>query len=274
MWTPKQWLVAFPILSSVMILLAAVWIRMASTDVQWLVAITAGVIAGLFIAVGWMFRPLLVSVTMLCATAAIVVVCAAEATSGHGTLAAIVALAISAAWIVTYERMYIAAMSQPVSRDPEHFGDPAAPRRALMIYHPTPHGFLVGHLRTLAQALTQQGLLVELAAAGPSGAVRSNDYDLLVLATPAWGFRPASALVAHVRKMDIREKQTVLVVSGFGMTESTMRTLQGLVQGKGARVIWSVEIWTERPNSERHGTNDGIEIMRRAAAAAGHAIAK
>jgi hypothetical protein len=274
MWTPKQWWVAFPVLSAVMIMLGAVWIRTAASDTQWLVAITAGVIAGLFIAVGWMFRPLLVAVTILCMTAAIVVICAAEATADYGTLSALVAIAIAAAWIVTYERMYIATLSRPVSREAEHFGEPTAPRRALMIYQPTPHGFLVGHLRTLAQALTQQGLKVELAATGTSGPARPSDYDLLILATPAWGFRPARALVEYVRKLDLREKQTLLVVSGFGMTESTMRTLHGLVQSKGARVIWTVEIWTERPNSERHGTNDAIEIMRRAAAAAGHAMAR
>jgi membrane-bound ClpP family serine protease len=86
MWTPKQWWVAFPVLSAVMIMLGAVWIRTAASDTQWLVAITAGVIAGLFIAVGWMFRPLLVAVTILCMTAAIVVICAAEATADYGTL--------------------------------------------------------------------------------------------------------------------------------------------------------------------------------------------
>jgi hypothetical protein len=249
-----------------MLALTLVWLRAAADGAPWLVAIAAGVIAGMFAAIGGILWPLLLSVALLCAAAALVVVGAAEASAGVGLLTGAIAIAVCAVWLFTYYGFYIASIARPGRNNVvERFGEGNQVRRALVIHHPSPGGFLTGHLRTLAQALAQRGWQVELSVADPTGTTPHGKRDLVVLAAPVFSFRPPRAMVEQIRRLALTGENTVLIVSGYGMTEPAMRYLQRLVASKGARLISSVEIWTMRPNSERHGIDDIAEIMRRTA---------
>lgn len=55
-----------------------------------------------------------------------------------------------------------------------------------------------------------------------------------------------------------------MIVSGGGMTERAMRVLQARVVKAGGRIADEIDIWTSRPNEERHGLSDPEAIMRRA----------
>lgn len=48
------------------------------------------------------------------------------------------------------------------------------------------------------------------------------------------------------------------------MTERAMRILQPRVIKVGGTIRDAIEIWTSRPNKERHGLSDSEAIMRRA----------
>jgi hypothetical protein len=169
--------------------------------------------------------------------------------------------------------IYTAAAERPRPREPEHFGEANAPRHALVVYHPSPRGSLAKHLRTFAGALAAHGWQVELTTAHKDNKARASKHDLVVLAAPVFNFRPARALVEHARRLDIKDKPTVVVVSGYGMTEPAERALHKLAAAKGAKIVSSFPIWTMRPNDERHGIADAGEIMRRAAAGIAETVA-
>lgn len=266
MWTPAQWTPAFLILAGVMLALNLVWLRAAADGAPWLVAISAGVIAGMFAAIGGILWPLLLSIGVLCAAAALVVVGAAEASAGVGLWSAAIAIAVCAVWLFTYYGFYIAPIARPRRHDQvERFGEGKKLGRALIIHHPSPGGFLTKHLRTFAEALAQRGWQVELSVADPTGSTPHGKHDVMVLAAPVFSFRPPRTMVEQIRRLALTGENTVLIVSGYGITEPAMRFLHRLVSRKGARVISCVEIWTTRPNSERHGIDDVSEVMRRAA---------
>ena len=48
------------------------------------------------------------------------------------------------------------------------------------------------------------------------------------------------------------------------MTERAMRVLQTRIVKAGGTNLDAIEIWTSRPNEERHEVNDPEVIMRRA----------
>lgn len=266
MWTPAQWTPVFLFIAGVMLAATLVWIRAAEMGASWLVAIAAGATAGILAAVGWILSPLLFAATILCGTAALVVIGAAEASAGVGLLSAAVAIAVCAVWLLTYQGVYVASVAKPRPHGAvERFGDERKNGRALIVHHPSPGGFLTGHLRTFARALAERGWQVELTVANPTGTTPHDKHDVLVLASPVFSFRPPRTIVEQIRRLALTGENTVLIVSGYGITEPAMRFLQRLAARKGARVISCVEIWTTRPNSERHGIDDISEIMRRTA---------
>jgi hypothetical protein len=138
-------------------------------------------------------------------------------------------------------------------------------RRALIVYHPGRSELQTRLQRKLAETLAGEGWRVDLATAHRSSISDIGGYDLLVLGAPAYNFRPALPLLNHLTRLKSLEgKPVALVVTGGGMTEAPMRFLIRQAQEKGARVIRTLELWTQRPNSERHGIDDAFEIIRRA----------
>ena len=92
-------------------------------------------------------------------------------------------------------------------------------------------------------------------------------YDLLVFGAQAYNWCPARPVVDYIdRVAGLKGKPVVLIVSGGGMTERAMRLLRTHALTSGGVIIDAIEIWTSRPNEERHGLSDPEAIMRQAGA--------
>lgn len=268
MWTPPQWRVAFPVTAAVMTagLLALIWSSII--DAPWLAAISGGVISGLLLSIAWTLRLLIPSLFALHLFSALLALTSAWLTSPQAALpAALMALAVVASWIVGYHVLYTGSISRPIARKTEVFGAKGG-LRALIVHHPGRSELQTRLQRTLAEVLASKGWQVELATAYEGNVVDMEAFDLLVLGAPTYNFRPARPLVDYLHCLKrLGGKPTLLVLTGGGMTEPAMSMLRRETERKGGRIVSVVEIWTGRPNAERHGIDDPQEIMRMTASA-------
>jgi hypothetical protein len=92
-------------------------------------------------------------------------------------------------------------------------------------------------------------------------------YGLLVLGAPSYNWQPARPTLAYLGRLgDLKGMPVALVISGGGMTDRALKILSDRVAQAHGRIVEALEIWTARPNAERHGLADPREIMRRAGA--------
>ncbi|MFZ1104807.1 MAG: hypothetical protein WAN86_18485 [Hyphomicrobiaceae bacterium] len=265
MWQPPQWSIAFPITAAVMAVsaLAIVWGR--HVGAAWLAVIGGGVIAGLCLSIAWTLHPLLGSlVALFIFTSLLALLSAWLATPDAVLPASVVALLVASSWVLGYHVAFTGTISQPIARETESFGRGGG-RRALIIFHPGRGGLQAKLQRRLAETMAGEGWRVDLVTAHRSSPTDASGYDLVILAAPTYNFRPARPLLDHlVRMISLRGKRVGLVLTGGGMTDAAMAFLRRRIQERGARVVCALEIWTARPNSERHGVDDPLEIIRRA----------
>jgi flavodoxin len=111
-----------------------------------------------------------------------------------------------------------------------------------------------------------EGWRVDMVTAHPASASDASGYDLVVLGAPTYNFRPAQPLLDQLDRLTaLAAKPVALILTGGGMTEEAMHLLRRRARQKGARIVWAMELWTGRRNSERHGIDDPVEIVRRMA---------
>lgn len=138
-------------------------------------------------------------------------------------------------------------------------------QRALIVYHAGGSEFQQRITTTFAESLAENGWSVDVTTASSQAPTNLADYDLLVLGTPTynWGeaSRPMQQYVSRVGAFN--RLPTVTITSGVGYIAHPQ--LDDLVVAAGGQVIRSIQIYTTAPNSERYGTDDHFEIMRRQA---------
>jgi hypothetical protein len=269
MWTPPQWPIAFPIIAAVMTAscIAIIWGQ--QTDTPWLAGVGGGLIAGLCLSIAWTLRPLIGPLTVLLVFTALLALTSAWLAAPDAVLlAGVVALLVAASWIFGYHVVFTGGISRPIARETESFGQDGARldggRRALIVFHPGRSGLQTRLQQALAETMAAEGWRVDLVTAHQSSRTDASSYDLLVLAAPTYNFRPARPLLDHLDRLtSVAGKPVALVLTGGGMTEVAMGFLRQRARQRGARVVCALEIWTKRPNSERHGVDDPLEIVRR-----------
>jgi hypothetical protein len=267
MWTPPQWSIAFPIVATVMLGLGVLLASAGAVENAWTAAIAGGLVAGLFLAIAWTLGRLLTPIAALCAAAAMFALIGAYLAAPSSLLGAIgIALLASITWIVFYHGVYSRAIMRPRPAPDEFFGPADGARKALIIHHPGRSGFHARLQRAFAAALGEKGWRVALTTAHAGNHADPRAYDLLALGAPAYNFRVAEPLLDQLERIGPLYKMDVmLMVSGGGMTEPALRDLYRRIERAGGGVIAALEVWTTRSNRERHGTDDPVEIVRRAA---------
>lgn len=266
MWTPPQWRTAFPATAAVMVASSAALIWGQRSGAMWTVGIGGGIIAGLYASIAWTLRPLVGPLTALFGAAALLALVSAWLAVPDALLpGGIVGLAVTAVWVIGYHVLWTGRVACPVVRPTESFGRAGGPR-ALVVFHPGRGGLQTLLQQTLAETMAGEGWRVDMVAAHPGNSLDASGYDLVVLGAPTYNFRPAQPLLDQLdRLMALAAKPVALILTGGGMTEEAMSLLRRRAREKGARIMRALELWTGRRNSERHGTDDPVEIVRRTA---------
>ncbi|HUL04142.1 MAG TPA: hypothetical protein VLV16_13055 [Gemmatimonadales bacterium] len=263
-YTPRQWRVAFPIVSVVLLALAAALILALQQGRLWAAALAAGGIAGLLVSIAWALRHFAPNISAAVVGAGAVPAALLCLMSPGAALGATgVAAAVFAVWFAIYDLGVTARANRAVVSDVATIATANRPSRALIVYHSTRGGFQPLVLRAFAGGLASQGWGVEMTTASGATPVDLSPYQLLVLGAPSYNWQPARPVLTYLERLgDLQGKPVALVVSGGGMTDRALKTLCDRVARAHGRVVDAIEIWTSRPNAPRNGATDPQVILR------------
>ncbi len=270
MYTPSSWGAA-----SVVVFIAIMGLADALL-VAWLygnesgMAVSVGALLGLMISIAWALRQYLatVSLTLLAIAAAITITLGLTAPP-VGLRSAVVAVALFGVWFLTYDVWFTGRAQTEVVSVVTRLGSDGHAGRALIVHHQGrgPKRFQAHVQRAFAEGLQWQGWQVDITTASHTTPTDLSRYDLLVLGAQSYNWCPARPVVDYLNRLgDLKGKPVVIVVSGGGMTERAIRVLRERVVKKHGAVVDAIEIWTLRPNEERHGLSDPRAILFRAGA--------
>lgn len=268
MYVPSSWNSASIVLFAVLMALADALLAFWLFNNAPAVALTAGAIAGVVLSVAWAIRRYLPVVSAgLVAAAVLPIVALGRTSPGTGWLTVCAALAVWGAWVLAYD-VWITGRANAAFVSPLlTLGGDGRTGRALIVYH-RGRGRRQFQRRlqgAFADALQANGWQVDLATASRQAPADVSPYDLLVLGAQTYNWCPARSIVDYIERVgELKGKPVVLIVSGWGMTERAMRTLQARVVRAGGFIADAIEVWTSRPNEERHGIADPEVVMRRA----------
>jgi len=268
MYTPPQWRVAFPITFIVLIALAGMLILALQQGTLWAAAICSGVITGVLVAISWALRHFApkMSVAFLGAAAAPAIPLWLMS-PGAGVVGIAVGGAVFGTWFLVYDLGVTARANTEVVSEVVRVGVAGGARRALIVYHSTHGGFQPLVLRAFAEGLQSHDWQVDMTTASRATPVNVSAYDLLVLSAPSYNWLPARPTLAYLGRLgDLKGMPVALVISGGGMTDRALKIMSDHVTQAHGRIVEAIELWTTRPNAERHGLSDPQEIMRRAGA--------
>jgi hypothetical protein len=268
-YMPSSWSTASLVVLTALMGLADAFV------VAWLInsasglAMTAGAIVGLMASVAWTLRRYvpIASVSVLVVSIAMIILLARSSPSA-GLPSTGVALAVWGAWFLAYDVWFTGRANREFVSPVTTLGDHGEAGRALIVHHRGrgPRQFQGRLQRAFAEALQAEGWHVDLTTASRQAPTDLSRYDILVLGAQAYNWCPARPIVDYLDRIgDLKGKPVVVVVSGGGMTERAMEVLQTRVVKAGGLLADAIEIWTSRPNDERHGLSDPEAIMRRAA---------
>lgn len=268
MYTPPQWRVAFPITFIALIALAGTLILALQQGTLWAAAICSGVITGVLVAISWALRHFAPKVSVaFVGTAAVPAIPLWLMSPGTGVAGIAVGATVFGTWLLVYDLGITARANTEVVSEVASFGAAGGARRAFIVYHSTHGGFQPLVLRAFAEGLQSQGWRVDMTTASHATPVNLSAYDVLVLGAPSYNWQPARPTLAYLGRLgDLKGMPVALVISGGGMTDRALKIMSDHVTQAHGRIVEAIEIWTTRPNAERHGLSDPLEIMSRAGA--------
>lgn len=137
--------------------------------------------------------------------------------------------------------------------------------RALIVYHPGLSPFQEEVTYALVEGMIEGGWTCDVTTAHRGAPTDVRDYDVLVLGSPTYAWRPATPMRRFVSRLeDLREKPTLLVLTAAGTTGGAFDVFRADLETAGGRVLDELVIWQAAPNEELHGISDPLEIARRA----------
>lgn len=268
MWTPVHWRIGFVSVLVVLGVLSGLLVFAANAN-NWVgVALTGGVMVGLYLSTAWTMRRLLGPLNLVVFGAAIPLATATGLIDNRALLPAlVVAAVVFGIWYFIQDVWAAAKTNAEIFSDVVSLGEGnRSGRRAFVVYHPGRSGLYSKLQQAYAETLVENGWRVDFTTASSQTPVQLTDYDLLVLGAPTYNFVPAKPIVDYIGRIrNLDGKPVVLVLSGGGMTDAAMRRFHKLVNQVGGTVVDAVEVWVARTNLDRHAVADPLEVMRRAA---------
>jgi len=118
---------------------------------------------------------------------------------------------------------------------------------ALLVYHPGLSDFPDRVVSAFADGLVQSGWKVDRTTASREAPADYAAYDLVVLGSPIYG-GPAKPLADYIARADFGGKPVVLLLTGAGDPDVTLRTTVEMVKAHNGAVIAPLAYTSMRPN--------------------------
>ena len=155
-------------------------------------------------------------------------------------------------------------------------GNPAAKKRALIVYDPDPFYNLDEQVsRSFGQALADNGMQVTVATVKADKKSPEQSIDLYVFCANTYNWAPDWSVSNFIKKeIQLNGKAVVAITVGSGGTESAQKGLEKLILNRKATLLDSRSLWLMKPNDEARGKESNIAVAVSMAYAWGQAIAK
>ena len=154
-------------------------------------------------------------------------------------------------------------------------GNPAAKKRALIVYDPDPLYNLDEQVsRSFGQALADNGMQVSVASVRAVGKSPQQSIDLYVFCANTYNWAPDWAVSDFIRKAHLDGKSVVAITVGSGGTDNAQRALKKLILDRKATLLDARTLWLMKPNDESRGKESNIAVAVSMAYSWGEEIAK
>ena len=136
---------------------------------------------------------------------------------------------------------------------------------ALVVYHPGLSDFQEEVTFAFVEGLIESGWACDVATVHRDAPMDVSSYDLLVLGSPTYAWRPAIPMQRYVsRLLGAEAKPTLLLLTAAGTFRDAFGAFATNIEAVGAVVVDTLGITQAAPNEEVHGISDPLEIARRA----------
>ena len=155
-------------------------------------------------------------------------------------------------------------------------GNPAAKKRALIVYDPDPFYNLDEQVsRSFGQALAENGMQVTIATVRAAKESPKQSIDLYVFCANTYNWSPDWSVSNFIKKeTPLNGKAVVAITVGSGGTGNAQKGLEKLILDNKANLLDSRSLWLMKPNDEARGQESNIAVAVSMAYAWGQAIAK
>lgn len=157
-------------------------------------------------------------------------------------------------------------VQQDISTDVLIVNEQGATGRALVVYHPGLSSFQDNVMEAYIAGLVDADWSVMVSTASVGAPTSMSDFDLLVLGSPTYAWKPAGPITRYLGRLrELSGLPTALILTGGASTGSAADQLEDAATAAGADVIGILELWQGAPNVEIQGTTDPVEIARQTA---------
>jgi hypothetical protein len=180
----------------------------------------------------------------------------------------IVAVVSTVVLFVAWQGILISLVNVETVSDVETLNPGGTAGTALVVYHPGKSGFPERVNRAFADGLVANGWRVDITTASSQAPTDLSGYDLLVLGSPTYDWKPSKRIQRYLEGLgDLGGQPTVVIISAAGTTILSLPTMENLVREANGELVASYAVWTIAPNQFVYGTSDPMEAMKQKAQA-------
>lgn len=176
-------------------------------------------------------------------------------------------IASAAVMFMLWQGVLVTLANVPTVSELETMNEGGQTGRALIVYHAGRTGFQKMLNEAFAEGLVSRGWQVDITTASNQTPTSISGYDLLVLGTPTYDWRPSRRIQEYLKGLgDLGGIRTVIIVSAEGWTAVSQPAMEHLVENANGELVESLTAWMLAPNEAIYGTSD-IELAMRQKAA-------
>jgi hypothetical protein len=170
--------------------------------------------------------------------------------------------------LVLWQVVLVTIVNAPTVSDLRTLNPDGGAGKALIVYHAGRTGFQEQLNEAFAEGLVSQDWQVDITTVSAEAPTDISGYDLLVLGTPTYDWRPSRRIQTYLQELgDLGGKRTAIIVSAEGWTEVSLPTMERLVEEANGTLVESLSAWMLAPNEAIYDSGDIEEVMRTRAAA-------
>lgn len=133
--------------------------------------------------------------------------------------------------------------------------------KILVVYHPGLSSFQKDVTMSFVRGLVERDYIVDITTPSSETTTKINEYDLILLGTPTYGFSPAKPMENYIKRFgDFKGKKIVVIITGSGSTDETKAKMKELIENANGAIIESLTLWSSAPNEDIYGIGDPSEI--------------